>query len=53
MRRLAEPAEVAGCVRFLVSDAAAYLTGAVITLDGGFTAGIPMLSARKPAAAQI
>ena len=30
--------DVAGCVTFLVSDAAAYVTGAVLSVDGGLTA---------------
>ncbi len=33
--RLADPAEVAAVVRFLVSDAAGYVTGEVIRVDGG------------------
>jgi len=35
MRRLAAPAEVARCVRFLASDEASYVTGAALTVDGG------------------
>lgn len=37
-RRLGTPQEVAQCVRFLASDEAAYVNGAVLTMDGGMTA---------------
>jgi 3-oxoacyl-[acyl-carrier protein] reductase len=37
--RYAEPAEVASVVRFLASDDAAYITGAVIPVDGGLGMG--------------
>jgi len=37
--RYASPSEVAGTVVFLASDAAAYITGAVIPVDGGLGMG--------------
>ncbi|GAC1341456.1 MAG: SDR family oxidoreductase [Candidatus Dormibacteria bacterium] len=36
--RVGEPEEMAGAVVWLASDAAAYVTGTVISLDGGITA---------------
>jgi NAD(P)-dependent dehydrogenase (short-subunit alcohol dehydrogenase family) len=36
--RLATPEEVADAILFLVSDAAAYITGVTLPVDGGFTA---------------
>jgi NAD(P)-dependent dehydrogenase (short-subunit alcohol dehydrogenase family) len=38
MGRLAEPVEIAQVVLFLSSDAASYMTGAMINVDAGFTA---------------
>jgi NAD(P)-dependent dehydrogenase (short-subunit alcohol dehydrogenase family) len=35
------PQEVADAVRWLISPAAAYCVGSVLTLDGGYTLGIP------------
>lgn len=36
--RIAEPEELSGVVAFLLSDAASFITGAVFTADGGYTA---------------
>jgi 3-oxoacyl-[acyl-carrier protein] reductase len=37
-RRAGKPEEVAACVRFLASQQASYVTGAVLTVDGGLAA---------------
>ena len=39
LRRVGTPEDVAGVVCFLASDAAAYVTGQVIAVDGGMTLG--------------
>ena len=40
MGRWADPADVAGTAVWLASDAAAYVTGAVIPVDGGLSVGV-------------
>ena len=37
-RRVGQPEDVAACVRFLASDAAAYVTGTTLYVDGGMSA---------------
>lgn len=39
LRRMGQPKEVAAMAAFLMSDAASYVTGAIIPVDGGYTAG--------------
>jgi 3-oxoacyl-[acyl-carrier protein] reductase len=39
-KRVADPEEIANCVRFLVSSEAGYVNGAVLTVDGAMTAGL-------------
>ena len=36
MGRWGAPADLAGAYQFLASDAAAFVTGAVLTVDGGY-----------------
>lgn len=46
--RSGQPWEVAELIGYLVSDAAAYVTGAEIAIDGGWTSGVQATAARKP-----
>ena len=39
MGRRGRPEEIAGAVAFLASEDASYITGAMLTIDGGVTAG--------------
>jgi len=38
MNRFGEPNEIAAGVKFLLSDEASFITGEILTIDGGFTA---------------
>jgi 3-oxoacyl-[acyl-carrier protein] reductase len=39
LNRLGQPDDIAGAVLFLCSPAAAYITGQILTVDGGLTLG--------------
>ena len=38
MARWGEPADIAGAVLFLCSDAARFVTGTILPVDGGYAA---------------
>ena len=40
LRRFAEPTDIADAVFFLASEAAAYITGEQLVVDGGVTVGV-------------
>jgi meso-butanediol dehydrogenase/(S,S)-butanediol dehydrogenase/diacetyl reductase len=51
MKRMAQPLEIAKLIAFLASEDASYMTGSIVAIDGGVTAGtgnanLPALMAR-------
>ena len=47
MRRFGQPEEVAKVALYLASDDSSFVTGTTSFVDGGWTAGIPKLTAKK------
>jgi NAD(P)-dependent dehydrogenase (short-subunit alcohol dehydrogenase family) len=47
MRRIGTPEEVANTVAWLCSDAASFITGVIVPIDGGKLAGTPPFSASR------
>ncbi|MBA3741843.1 MAG: SDR family oxidoreductase [Sporichthya sp.] len=43
LARMADPAEIAKVIAFLLSDGASYMSGADVVVDGAWTAGLPMV----------
>jgi NAD(P)-dependent dehydrogenase (short-subunit alcohol dehydrogenase family) len=50
MRRIGRPEEVAAAVIWLCSDAASFITGTTIPIDGGTLAGMAPFARQTPAA---
>ncbi|MFB7831136.1 glucose 1-dehydrogenase [Streptomyces sp. NPDC056056] len=48
MGRVGEPREIADAIAFLLSDAASYVTGAELAVDGGWTTGPPLRPSHRP-----
>jgi NAD(P)-dependent dehydrogenase (short-subunit alcohol dehydrogenase family) len=49
--RLGDPQDVASIVTFLASPAASFITGQIISVDGGFLAHLPSMAVLPPAGA--
>jgi NAD(P)-dependent dehydrogenase (short-subunit alcohol dehydrogenase family) len=47
MGKLGEPDDIAEAIRYLVSDAAKYVTGVVLPVDGGNSIGVLVINCQK------